>query len=441
MKFFKIVLSFVLGFYLVFGLLAGVLVSSSLMGNAQGTPAPAQPATATPKPATPAPAQTTATPTATPKPATATTPAATGNRAAPTGTALGVDLEDALGFRACNISGRAAANSPDALQVCVRGILQFALIMAGIAAVIQLGVAAFNYFNPDVSTDTVKESIDTIRNIFIGLMLIAAPVVILRTFNVSLTNFGFLGFTAGGSTSSQTSGAGNPTNTQGAAAAQTVGGVALSPTDTAANINSVTQALEKVKSGEISASDLIKALNYTLGAIDLKSSTLDTAAITKLLAAVQKAGIGFTPSANFLAALNSSGTNPDGNQNSNQASYCSLDNCTIIGGRVNPGTATSQTLTVNLRNKNGVPTDFIMTLRPINTIPSPISNFVSLSPSTSGGNPTISVIKNSISGADFSQWCGAARAQSGSGGGAACLKSPAASGSVIIAPSAPRVAV
>jgi hypothetical protein len=109
--------------------------------------------------------------------------------------AQGVNLEGASGFTACNISPGQSSNS---LNECVRAVMQFILVLAGLVALFQLAVAAFNYYNPEVKTDSIQASIDSIRNVFIGLMLITGPVMILNTFNPGLTNLSFIGFGSGG---------------------------------------------------------------------------------------------------------------------------------------------------------------------------------------------------------------------------------------------------
>ncbi len=439
MKFFKIVLGLILSFYLIFGLVAGILVGSDLKVDAVASGSAGQkPSSTTPIPSTfqdnrnpivpitsktipdrvQSSEQLTNSTTAVAAPKTPVKP-------------LGVDLEGALGFNSCNISGQKAAASADALQVCVKGILQFALTMAGIIAIIQLGVAAFNYFNPSVSEDVVKQSIDTIRNIFIGLMLIAAPVVILRTFNVSLTNFGFLGFSA---SSSGSTNSGGPNATEGNADTTQIGGVSLSPTDTASNINNINQAVEKLKTGEITGPELIEAVNYIVGSIDLKDPNVDVAAVTQMLDTVKTAGIGYTPDPNFLSKLNGAGSKPDGNQTATSTSYCSIDGCEIVAGAVTSLTITSQSLRVSLKDKNSNPTDYLLVLRPLNSIPKPISDFMSLTPSAAGSNPTVTITKKSITSSEFAQWCSAATSQTASNGGAACQKSQASSGSVITGP-------
>ena len=341
---------------------------------------------------------------------------------------LGTNLDDVIGFAACNVSGSAAKDG-DKLQECIRSILQFAVILAGIIAVIQLGVAAFNYFNPDVSTDTIKSSVDTIRNIFIGLMLILAPVIILRTFNVSLTNFGFLGFSANTSTSSSqnTNGTNTTTGTNSTTDTKQVGKITLKEKDTKANIKTLQDEIAKKGTADFNQADVQNALNLVLS--DAANSNLDTEtrnSLAALIASAQNNGLNIDP--NVLSKINSTGTNPDGNQTANQASYCTAEDCTITGAQLLTGPNNSyQILTVNLRDKNTNPTNFTMYLRPANQIPSPINGWISLPAPSTATNQAATVTKNKISGSEFSQWCSTAQAQPGGTGGTACFKSPASS--------------
>ncbi|GAB4148215.1 MAG: hypothetical protein OHK0017_10810 [Patescibacteria group bacterium] len=148
------------------------------------------------------------------------------------------------GFTACNLTPdqvQASANGK-ALESCVRSVMQFALVIAGIVAMIQLALAAFNYYNPEVNTKALQSSIDTIRNVFIGLMLIAGPVMILGTFNTSLLNLQFLGFTSTSSSSGSTSSG----NTAGTSTGKVVtvdaqGNIQVNTSNVANSVQSITQ--------------------------------------------------------------------------------------------------------------------------------------------------------------------------------------------------------
>jgi len=365
-----------------------------------------------------------------PAPTTTTTPPPT---AAPTTTSSGsgisvqqgVALEDAVGFKACNVSASNAAQSGK-LQECVGAVLRFALVIAGVVAIVRLAVAAFDFYNPETGNNVVKDSIESIRNIFIGLMLIAGGVMILNTFNVALIDFSFLGFTASKGGSSNTSTAGTNGSSTGSnattAADQKFGNIALSSTDPKANIQTLQQAINDLKTGKITQADFEKALKYTLDNVNLKTLTqTDVSSITGLFNSLKSANINFTPDPNLLAALNGSGNNADGSQQKPTASYCSIDPCTIQGASAvgNP-----QILTVTMINKNNTPVNYLIRLNPPNQLPSPLDQYLKLKAGATATSAQFDVIKNSISGTDFANWCSIANATSG-GGGTACYNSPA----------------
>lgn len=346
-------------------------------------------------------------------------------------TPVGQDLSDVVGFKACNVSGGKGDTSAQ-LQVCIGAILSFALSIAGIISIIMLGVEAFQFFNPETDTKTVQHSIEHIRNIFIGLMLIAGPVMILRTFNVALTNFSFLGFTASKSSSGSPSSTDTTADTNGAVSTtDKVGNISLT-NDPTKDLNTVLDQAKAVNQGGNSPQDFTTALTKILqnATNGTGINPGDFATLNTIFDTLKNANINLTGiDPNLLGALISTGKNADGSNTTIANASCYSSDCTISSAKL---TQNPQILTVTLTNKNGTPVDFMMTLKPANTLPSALSAYLSITPGVNGANSTVNITKPNIGSADFNNWCGVAKAASPDNtnpGAAACFKSPATSGS------------
>jgi hypothetical protein len=343
---------------------------------------------------------------------------------------LGQNLSDAVGFTACNVSGGSGATSSQ-LQECVTSILDFALAAGALVAIIMFGVEAFQYFNPETSTDTVKKSIEHIKDIFIGLMLIAGPVMILRTFNVALTNFSFLGFTTSQSDATSPNSTSNSnTGTNASTAEDKVGNIALT-NDPSKDLNTVLEQAKTANQGGNTSQDFTSALSKILqnATNGTGINPGDFATLNSIFDTLKNANINFNIDPNILGGLISTGKNADGSNTNLANAACYSADCTISGARL---TQNPQILTVTLTNKNGNPVDFMIPLNPPNTLPSALSGFLSITPGSNGANSTVRITKPNINSADFNNWCGVAKAANPSNtnpGAAACFKSPASSSS------------
>lgn len=93
--------------------------------------------------------------------------------------------EGVLSFSQCRFGrGDASGN----LQGCLRQLLTFSFVVGIFLIAMRIAIEAFKSLNPTVNGDAVRNSINLVKDIFIGLVLIGAPGIFISTFNPAALN-------------------------------------------------------------------------------------------------------------------------------------------------------------------------------------------------------------------------------------------------------------
>lgn len=98
-----------------------------------------------------------------------------------------------IAFKECDIKAASAGSSGPALfQNCVKSVLRFIFVLGLFLIIFRVGFAAFTNLNPSSDTKAVKDSINAVNEIAIGLILIGLPWLIITTISPGAGDLSFL---------------------------------------------------------------------------------------------------------------------------------------------------------------------------------------------------------------------------------------------------------
>ncbi len=155
------------------------------------------------------------------------------------------------GFTECSFQqSKESKDSSNRVTACVRQILQFVFIVAIFLVVFRIALVGVYQFNPDQSIDAQKESVNLVRDLIIGFILIGGPGIFLGLLNANLIKLDFLDFQknalTGGDASKAKAKVNNSVNGSGSGGSTNGGGGSTSTNATSVQGVSPTQLQQAV---------------------------------------------------------------------------------------------------------------------------------------------------------------------------------------------------